>query len=104
MKSKDKQRRPSSDRAKVSISIVITTLGAFASVIASMVAKADLLKLPSAIVVGGVAVLITAAFTSALTLRERGPTRLAKLKDELSRAYLSALDDSALNPLSGEGR
>ena len=48
------------------------------------------------------AVLIPMAFIMAFTLflvrRERGPSRLAKLKNELASAYLSALDSSAFNP------
>jgi len=52
----------------------------------------------AAAVVAVVAVFVLTALTFALASRERGPSRVAKLKDELTTAYLKALDASAFNP------
>jgi hypothetical protein len=53
----------------------------------------------ASIVVWVAAIGVTTAFTFALARRERGSSRVAKLKDEITDAYLDALDSSRLNPL-----
>lgn len=99
MESKMHGTESSSPRAKVWASLVITTLGAVASLIAALVRAGEFLELPKAIVAAIVAIVASAAFTLVLARRERGPSRLGKLKDDLANAYLGALDRSPLNPL-----
>jgi VIT1/CCC1 family predicted Fe2+/Mn2+ transporter len=91
-------------RAKVWSSLISTALGVAASLISTLAATADLLRLPMSIVVAVGAVAVTGAFTIVLARRERGPSRVAKLKRELTSAYLSALDGSVLNPSRTGGR
>jgi hypothetical protein len=103
-----------SRRAKVWASLITTTLGAVASLISALVSwfglvggensTAEILRAPLAIVAAIGAVLISVAFTFVLTQRERGPSRVARLKNVVADAYLGALDSSALNPNAGRAR
>lgn len=108
MDSNKQQSGSSTSRGKVWASIVTTALGGVASLIASIVATADFLKISKewgiAIAAAAVTVAISAGFTSMIARRERGTSRIAKLKDDLSDAYLRALDESSLNPLRGGSR
>ena len=105
MESKKQQSESSTSRGKVWASFVATALGVVASLVASIVATADILTVSKewgfAIAAAVITVAITSGFTSMLARRERGPSRIAKLKEDLSNAYLSALDQSSLNPLRG---
>jgi hypothetical protein len=101
--SEEKQRTESSTaRAKVWTSVVSTALGVVASLLSAVVSSAELFRAPWAIGAAIGAVLISAAFTALLTRRERGPSCVANLKNELHTAYLGALDRSALNPQAAE--
>jgi hypothetical protein len=104
VQSKHGDAEKASDRGKVWLSVLTSSLGWFASVIGSLGVTAGVLKLPSAFLVGVAAVLVTAVFTVILTRRERGSTRVARLKNELRGVYLASLDDSPLNPVPGEQR
>lgn len=104
MDSKKRESESSTERAKVWTSFVSTALGVIAGAISALATTAELFQLPKAIVVSVAAVALTAGFTAILARRERGPSRLAKLKDELTGAYLSALDRSPLNPVRGDRR
>jgi len=83
-------------------------VGVVASLISAIIGTADILKVTkewSAAVAAAVAtVAITASFTSVLAHRERGSSKIAKLKDDITDAYLNALESSALNPGRNEGR
>lgn len=102
----NKQRSGSSTpRSKVWASLVATTLGAVASLISTIFATSEVFSaserwFPST-AAAVIAIAISAVFTSMLSLRERGTSRIAKLKDDLSAAYLEALDATSLNPLRG---
>lgn len=101
--SENKQRTESSTaRAKVWSSVVATALGVVASLISTMVSSAELFLAPWAIGAAIGAVLISAAFRALLAERERGPSRVVGLKNELHAAYLGALDRSTLNPQARE--
>jgi len=104
MEAKKQKVDMSSSRVKVWTSALTSTLAALLGVISSLVSVADLLRLPMAIVVGVTAVAVTAGFTFVLARRERGPSRLARLKDDLAAAYIHALDQSSLNPAGGRHR
>jgi hypothetical protein len=108
MESNKQQSGSSTSRGKVWASIVTTALGVVASLISSIVATADILKVSKewglAIAAALITVAISAGFTSMIARRERGTSRIAKLKDDLSGAYLGALDASSLNPLRGGSR
>lgn len=52
----------------------------------------------SAVVATSTMFILMSFFTLFLARQKRGPSRLAKLKNELASAYLSALDSSAFNP------
>ena len=104
---KSKQRTAlSSALAKVWVSLVCTTLGAVASLVSALVTSAKLQS--SQAVVAAVAavgtVVLAGGFTFVLARRERGSSRVARLKDELTNAYLGALDNSIFNPLRGGSR
>jgi len=105
MDSKKQKTDSSPSREKVWWSTVATAVGAFASLISSIIVSADFLKVNRdwGISIGAavITIAITSAFTSILSRRERGPSRIAKLKDNLSGVYLEALDASSLNPLRG---
>lgn len=94
----------SSPRAKVWVSLITTTLGAVASLLSALLSTAEFLRAPLAIVAAIGAVLISVAFTFVLAQRERGPSRIARLKSDVADAYLGALDSSALNPNAGRAR
>jgi len=105
MVSNKQQSGSSTPRFKVWVSLVTTTLGIVGILISTIVATSKVSNvaerwIPSA-AAAFIAVVIAAAFTSMLALRERGPSRISKLKDDLSNAYLSALDTSSLNPRLG---
>ena len=101
--SEEKQRTESSTtKAKVWASVVSTALGVIASLLSAVTSSAELFRAPWAIGAAIGAVLVSAAFTALLAQRERGPSRVANLKNELRTAYLGALDTSALNPRAGE--
>ncbi len=104
MEDKIERTDPSRARAKVWASVASTALGVVGSLLSTLVATADLLRLPMTIVVAVGAVAVTAAFTLVLARRERGPSRVATLKRELADAYLGALDRSVLNPNRGGGQ
>ena len=104
METKKHEVDTSSSLAKVWTSALTTTLAALLGVISSLVSVADFLRLPAAIVVGVGAVALTAGFTFVLVRRERGPSRLARLKDDLAAAYIHALEESPLNPAGGGHR
>jgi predicted cation transporter len=105
MKSNKQKSGSSTSRGKVFTSIVTTALGVVASLISSIVATADVLKVSKewglSIAAAATAVAISAVFTSMIARRERGTSRTAKLKEDLSSAYLGALDASSLNPFRG---
>ncbi len=105
MESSKQKSGASTSRGKVWASIVTTALGAAASLISSIIATADILKVSKewgfTIAAAVITVVISAGFTSMIARRERGTSRIAKLKDDLSGAYLEALDASLLNPLRG---
>lgn len=98
MSEKKQETRSSSLRAKVWASLITTTLGVVASLISALVSTAEFLRVPLAIVAAIGAVLISAVFTFVLSQRERGPSRVARLKNDVAAAYLKALDSSAFNP------
>ncbi|MBT8421312.1 MAG: hypothetical protein KJO08_10705 [Gammaproteobacteria bacterium] len=50
------------------------------------------------------AMFVTVGFTLILSLRERSPSHIAKLKDDITHAYLNALRQSKLNPARGGQR
>ena len=108
MDSKKKQAESSSSRAKVWSSVVATALGAAVSLISAISGTADILDVSKewyATVTAAVAtVVVTASFTSVLAHRERGSSKIAKLKDDITAAYLGALESSALNPSKGGNR
>ena len=104
MEEKAEHSNASRGREKVWSSLISTALGVVASLVSAVAATADLLRLPMSIVVAVGAVLVTTAFTLVLARRERGPSRVAKLKRELTSAYLSALDGSPLDPSRSVGR
>ena len=72
--------------------------GGAPSLLGALVSSADLFRAPTAVFAALGAVLVSAAFTFLLAQRERGPSRVATLKNDLARAYLSALDNSTFNP------
>lgn len=104
MEAKQHEVDTTSSRAKVWTSALTSTLAAVLGFITSLVSVADFLRLPAAIVVGVGAVALTAGFTFVLARRERGPSRLARLKDDLATAYIHALEESPLNPAGGGQR
>jgi uncharacterized membrane protein len=112
---KNQKPGPSSARAKVWTSLITTTLGVVASLVSALVSwlygfvggqdsTAEVLRAPLAVVAAIGAVLISVAFTFVLAQRERGPSRVARLKSDVNDAYLRALDRSALNPNAGRAR
>ena len=106
MKSKKAQSGVSNSRGKVWTSFIWTASGVVASLISSVVvATASKLNVSQewgiAIAAAVATVAISVGFTSMLVRRERGSSRIAKLKDVLSSAYLTALDASSLNPSRG---
>lgn len=104
MSEKKQEAEASSPRAKVWSALISTTVGAIGSLISALVSSAELFRAPWAIGAAVAAVVISTIFTLLLARRERGPSRLANLKNELARAYLGALDGSALNPDARESR
>lgn len=108
METKKQQSESSTPRSKVWASLVTTTVGVVASLIGGIVSTAGILnasqKWGFAVAAAVAAVALSAGFTSMLARRERGSSRIAKLKDELSSAYLGALESSPLNPLRGGPR
>ena len=104
MDSEKQKTESATSRAKVWTSMAASTLAAVLGVVSSLVTATTFFKLPAAIVASVAAVGITAFFTFALVRRERGPSRLAKLKDEMAGAYSGALESSSLNPLRGGRR
>ena len=104
MKTQKGHEDTSSSRHKVWWSLLTSILAGLLGVISSFVRVASLLRLPSAIVVAVGAVLVTAGFTFVLVRRERGPSRVVRLKDSLAAAYINALEESSLNPASGGRR
>ena len=105
MESKKQKSGSRTSRGKVWASVVTTALGVAASLISSIVATADIFNVSKewgfAIAAAVTTVAISAGFTLMIARRERGTSRIAKLKDDLSCAYLGALDKSPLNPLRG---
>jgi len=108
METKNNKSQPSSPRAKVWASLVTTTLGAVASLISAAIGTSSLLNVSkewTATITAVIATIaISAGLTSILSHRERGSLRIARLKDQMSAAYLDALDNSTLNPRRGEER
>jgi uncharacterized protein YacL len=105
MQGKKEHAESSLARGKVWASIVISTLGVVVSLtsalIPAVVISAERLQLSKAIVAAVGAVLVLASFTIVLARRERGTSRVATLKGELTNAYIGALENSAFNPLRG---
>ena len=99
------QSGSATSRGKVWASIVTTALGVVASLISSIIVTADILNVSKewglAIAAAVITVAISAGFTSMIARRERGTSRIAKLKDDLTAAYLESLDATSLNPLRG---
>jgi len=93
MESNKQKSGSSNSRGKVWASVVTTALGVVASLISSIVATADILNVSKeyglAIAAAVITVAISAGFRSMIARRERGPSRIAKVKDDLSAAYLS---------------
>nr|VFJ48146.1 MAG: hypothetical protein BECKDK2373C_GA0170839_102030 [Candidatus Kentron sp. DK]VFJ53116.1 MAG: hypothetical protein BECKDK2373B_GA0170837_10414 [Candidatus Kentron sp. DK] len=95
--------------SKVGISILISTLASAVGFISAFVftetaifSGVEFSHPPvTAIVIMGGAVLLTVIFTFLLSRHERGSFSLTELKDELTVAYLSALEESTLNPSKG---
>ena len=109
MESNKQKPHSTNSRGKVWASVVTTALGVVASLISSIVASADILKNVSkeyglAFAAAVFTVAISAGFTSIIARRERGPSQIAKIKDDLSSAYLESLDASPLNPVQGGSR
>ena len=102
MSEKKKEAEAGSLGAKVWASFATTALGFIASLISALVGSAELFRAPIAIFAAIGAALVIAAFTFVLARRERGPSRIAKLKNELAGTYLSVLDGSAFNPNAKE--
>nr|VFJ46618.1 MAG: hypothetical protein BECKFW1821B_GA0114236_100123 [Candidatus Kentron sp. FW] len=98
----------SSFRSKLWASFLLSTVGgiiAFVSIfssISSFIGVLDLGHLLAAVIVIGGAILLTVGFTFILARRERGPSHLAKLKNDITAAYLNALEQSTLNPARGK--
>ena len=103
MDTKKQKTESSASRSKVWTSMAASTLAAVIGLISSLISAADFFRIPAAIVASIVAVAVTAGFTFTLARRERGPSRLAKLKDQIADAYVGALEESFLNPLRGGG-
>ena len=103
---KTKQRsEASTERSKVWWSFLLTAMGVIGALISTLSSVSALFKMPEFVVgiLGSLmAAAVTAAFTAILARRERGPSHLARLKDELTGAYLSALEGSPLNPTHGD--
>lgn len=107
MESKKRQSEASMERAKVWWSFLSTVVAIIAALMSTLATVAEVSRLPE--FVGGVAAsfiasVMTAGFTAILARRERGTSQLAKLKEELTEAYLGALDRSPLNPARGGQR
>lgn len=100
METKKKQPE-SSSRDKVLMATVRTTVGVFASLISAIIGSGSGILSVTAVGATGAAaittVVLSASLTSVLVRRERGSSKIAKLKDDISAAYLSALESSALN-------
>lgn len=94
----------SSPRAKVWRSLLTSTLAGGVGVLSSLLSFANILQLSWAIVVALSAVFITASFTFALVKLERGSSLVVKLEESITAAYINALDESLLNPVSGGRR
>lgn len=104
MESKKQQSRSSTLQRKVWASMVTTTLGVVLSFSSVIIAAAETLKVGEwGLVIAAMfaAVALSAVFTSVLSRREGGSSRITKIKEDLSSAYSSALDRSSLNPLRG---
>ena len=101
MEDEKRQTTSSTDRAKVWASFVTTALGVIAGLISSLATASEIFQLPKAVMMSIAGAALVSAFTALLVRRERGSSRLAKLKDEITEAYLTALERSALNPTSG---
>ena len=107
MESKKQRSEASTERIKVWWSFITTILGVIGALISTLAAVSELFKLPNFVVGIGasiVAAAVTAGFTAILARRERGTSRLAKLKDDLTAAYLGSLERSPLNPVQGAQR
>lgn len=93
------------EHAKVLVSFLTAALSLIAGLFSTLAAGSGLFKLPE-VMIGVVASMgaasLTAGFTAILARRERGTSRLAKLKDELSKTYLDVLERSRLNPVRGD--
>lgn len=107
VESKKQRSEASTELAKVWLSFVTTAVGVIAGLLSTLAAVSELFKLPNfvvGIVASIAAAALTAGFTAILARRERGTSRLAKLKDDLTAAYLSSLERSSLNPVNGDRR
>ena len=68
----------------------LATLATFTAAIA--------ISVPLVVVVLLALALLLIVLTAVITRWKRGPSKVADLKDRLERAYVSALDESPLNP------
>ncbi|UCF94823.1 MAG: hypothetical protein JSW39_11930 [Desulfobacterales bacterium] len=105
METEKKQSKSSTPRSKVWASLSMTTLGVVASLLSAWVGTADILNVSkewgTSVAAAIATVALSGGFTGMLAHRERGSARIGKLKDDMSSAYLGALEDSPLNPLRG---
>lgn len=94
--------------SKIGVSILVSALASVVGFISALVFTQTIVfsgvaisrPPPTAIMIMVVAILMTVLFTFLLSRRERGPN-LTKLKDNLTSAYVNALEQSTLNPAKG---
>nr|VFJ91183.1 MAG: hypothetical protein BECKLFY1418B_GA0070995_102417 [Candidatus Kentron sp. LFY] len=112
----DIDRSPSWSKAWESLfttSITPNAIGALATIISALavlasafsnvgVASFDPDYLLATIVVMIGTIFLIFGFTFVLSLRDRGPSGLARLKADITAAYLNALEQSNLNPANGK--
>jgi len=89
---------------EIFLGLVANAVAVIVSLVFSVKEITDLFRFSKAIIGGAVAVVLIVVFTSILTRLERAPSQVAKLKRELTSAYLRAIDGSSLNPNRSDGR
>lgn len=108
METKKERSESMKQRTKVYSSMLMSTISIIAAMVTAIVSIIGILDVSkgwkTAIGAAFVTIVLSASFTLVLARRERGSSRVAKLKDDMSGAYLSALESSPLNSLRGEQR
>ncbi len=105
MKTNKKDSEPFSSRTKIWGSLVIATMATVVSLISSIITDTSTFikfkQISFAVIAAVVAIAVSTLFTAVLVRRERGPSRVAKLKNALESSYISALENSEFNPVRG---